>query len=138
MAIIILGIIPLMFFGVYISNQYLIKNGLKGDPREIVIDEFVGQILAIIISLMLANAILTAPHTLSLQLNLNHSVEDPFDYTMLVTLLSFCLFRVFDIFKPFPISWIDENIEGGAGIMYDDVLAGIFAGLASGLVFLLV
>jgi len=42
-------------------------------------------------------------------------------------LVGFLLFRVFDILKPWPISFIDKKMTGGAGIMFDDVLAGIFA-----------
>lgn len=38
----------------------------------------------------------------------------------------FLLFRLFDIWKPWPIRWFDKNIHGGFGIMFDDVLAGIF------------
>ncbi|MFT5758487.1 MAG: phosphatidylglycerophosphatase A [Alteromonadaceae bacterium] len=41
--------------------------------------------------------------------------------------VGFLLFRIFDIFKPWPISYIDKNVHGGFGIMFDDVLAGIFA-----------
>ncbi len=44
-------------------------------------------------------------------------------------LLGFVLFRIFDIFKPWPISWADKHITGGLGIMLDDVLAGAAAGL---------
>lgn len=44
-------------------------------------------------------------------------------------LIGFILFRVFDIFKPWPISFIDKNVHGGLGIMLDDVIAG-FAALA--------
>ncbi|MFV0596519.1 phosphatidylglycerophosphatase A [Shewanella sp.] len=39
----------------------------------------------------------------------------------------FVLFRLFDIIKPWPIRWLDAKVEGGFGIMIDDVLAGIFA-----------
>jgi phosphatidylglycerophosphatase A len=39
----------------------------------------------------------------------------------------FALFRLFDIWKPWPISWADENIHGGFGMVFDDVLAGIYA-----------
>ncbi|WAK03017.1 phosphatidylglycerophosphatase A family protein [Methylobacter sp. YRD-M1] len=39
----------------------------------------------------------------------------------------FVLFRLFDILKPWPISWADRHIGGGLGIMLDDVLAGVFA-----------
>jgi phosphatidylglycerophosphatase A len=43
-------------------------------------------------------------------------------------LVGFILFRLFDIFKPWPISWLDKNIGGGLGIMIDDVVAGLAAG----------
>lgn len=41
-------------------------------------------------------------------------------------LAGFCLFRLFDIWKPWPISWLDSRVEGGLGIMLDDLLAGIY------------
>jgi len=44
-------------------------------------------------------------------------------------LLGFVLFRIFDILKPWPIKWIDQKVSGGFGIMLDDVIAGLFAGL---------
>jgi phosphatidylglycerophosphatase A len=43
--------------------------------------------------------------------------------------LAFALFRLFDIAKPWPIREIDHGMGGGVGIMLDDVLAGVFAGL---------
>lgn len=45
-------------------------------------------------------------------------------------LLGFVLFRVFDILKPWPISWLDKKVHGGFGIMVDDLLAGIYAGIS--------
>lgn len=51
----------------------------------------------------------------------------PFAWKTLV--LGFLLFRVFDILKPWPIKWVDQQVRGGLGIMLDDVLAGIFAGI---------
>lgn len=42
-------------------------------------------------------------------------------------LYGFVLFRIFDILKPWPIKWIDQKVEGGFGIMLDDVLAGLFS-----------
>lgn len=52
--------------------------------------------------------------------------------------IGFLLFRLFDIVKPWPIKWIDQQIHGGIGIMLDDVIAGIMAALClQGLVFLL-
>jgi len=41
--------------------------------------------------------------------------------------IAFVLFRLFDIWKPWPISWADKNISGGVGVMADDILAGIAA-----------
>ena len=43
--------------------------------------------------------------------------------------VGFILFRFFDILKPYPISWLDKKVHGGFGIMIDDIVAGIFAGL---------
>ncbi len=51
----------------------------------------------------------------------------PFSWTSL--LLGFALFRAFDILKPWPINWLDKHVDGGLGIMLDDVLAGIFAAI---------
>jgi phosphatidylglycerophosphatase A len=44
-------------------------------------------------------------------------------------LLGFLLFRFFDILKPWPIRWFDQRVPGGFGIMFDDLLAGLYAGL---------
>lgn len=44
-----------------------------------------------------------------------------------VILVAFILFRLFDILKPFPISWADKKVSGGLGIMLDDILAGLMA-----------
>ena len=50
-------------------------------------------------------------------------------------LLGFILFRLFDIVKPWPISFVDKKVAGGFGIMIDDVLAGIFALVIMQLIF---
>jgi len=42
-------------------------------------------------------------------------------------LVGFVLFRFFDIIKPWPINWLDRKVDGGFGIMIDDVLAGVYA-----------
>jgi len=49
----------------------------------------------------------------------------PLNLTTII--VGFLLFRVFDILKPWPISFVDKNIHGGFGIMFDDVLAGLFS-----------
>jgi phosphatidylglycerophosphatase A len=71
----------------------------QADPGCIVIDEIIGMLIALI-------AVPAHPMFL---------------------LLAFILFRVFDIVKPFPVSWFDRHIHGGMGIMLDDVMAGIYA-----------
>ena len=48
-------------------------------------------------------------------------------------LVGFLLFRVFDIIKPWPIAWIDRRVEGGLGIMLDDIVAGVMAAVGMGL-----
>ena len=50
-------------------------------------------------------------------------------YTWQAVILGFILFRIFDIIKPFPIKWVDQKVHGGLGIMLDDVIAAVFAGI---------
>lgn len=47
--------------------------------------------------------------------------------TPLAWLLAFALFRLFDITKPWPISWLDQHVHGGLGVMLDDLVAALFA-----------
>ncbi len=53
-------------------------------------------------------------------------------------IVGFVLFRLFDIWKPWPISWCDQKIPGGFGIMFDDVVAGFFALISLNLLALLI
>jgi phosphatidylglycerophosphatase A len=46
-------------------------------------------------------------------------------------LVAFLLFRAADIFKPFPANWCDRNVHGGLGVMLDDLVAGLYAGIAT-------
>jgi phosphatidylglycerophosphatase A len=50
----------------------------------------------------------------------------------------FALFRLFDVWKPWPIAWFDRRVKGGFGVMLDDAIAGVFAGIVLYLVLLLV
>ena len=45
--------------------------------------------------------------------------------------IAFCMFRLFDIWKPFPIRYFDHKIKNGFGVMFDDLLAAIYALLAT-------
>ncbi|MDC0443059.1 phosphatidylglycerophosphatase A [Gammaproteobacteria bacterium] len=49
-------------------------------------------------------------------------------HEIIIYLWTFLLFRLFDIWKPWPISLADKNVEGGLGILLDDLIAGLFAG----------
>jgi phosphatidylglycerophosphatase A len=71
----------------------------QGDPGLAVIDEIVGQLITLAV----------AP-------------AQP-----LTILAGFALFRLFDIWKPFPVGWLDRHIHGGLGIMLDDAAAGCMA-----------
>ena len=50
-------------------------------------------------------------------------------HEMINYFFAFLLFRLFDIWKPWPISWVDKNIKGGIGVLLDDLIAGLFAGV---------
>lgn len=51
-------------------------------------------------------------------------------FSIFNALLGFILFRVFDIWKPFPIRWLDKHVKGGLGVMIDDFIAAVFAWFA--------
>jgi len=91
----------LFFIGVYASTK-VESESRKKDPRKIVIDEACGQLL-----------VLFQP--------------DPSDAWFPV-LASFILFRIFDIVKPYPIKKV-ETLPSGWGIMMDDIVAAIYAGV---------
>ena len=76
----------------------------KRDPKEVVVDEAVGMWISLLPS------------------------SGPW------LIFSFLVFRALDIAKPFPISWMEERLQGGLGIMMDDVVAGVITAL---LVFIL-
>jgi phosphatidylglycerophosphatase A len=81
----------------------------KKDDGRIVIDEVVGQLLALFPLLWFAN--LAGASWLAL------------------LGAGFLLFRLFDIWKPGPVAWAERHFEGGAGVMLDDVVAGALAAL---------
>ena len=104
----ILVVIWLFALGVYVSSRY-IENIGREDPKEVVIDEVVGQYLVVIFCTPAA-------------IIMEKSIHSGF-----IVLFMFILFRVFDIFKPWPINLVDSKIKGGLGVMLDDVIASIFA-----------
>ena len=93
------------YFFIAINNSY--ENFDTDDPQEIVIDEFVGQMLPLL-SIPIYETLYLIPK-------------------LYYCIAAFILFRLFDIWKPFPISYVDNNVQGALGIMLDDILAGIYA-----------
>ena len=95
-------IIALLGYGLgHWASHVWISQGDDKDPSAVVIDEAVGIWLTLI----------AAP------------------LTPLGIALAFGLFRLFDILKPWPVSWADKSLGGATGIMLDDVLAGLWAAL---------
>ena len=78
------------------------------DHRSLVWDEFIGQWVTLLP--LLVPSLLPA---------------SGFHWWMLA--LGFVLFRLFDVWKPWPIRWFDRRVKGGFGVMIDDVIAGVFA-----------
>jgi len=54
---------------------------------------------------------------------------------IIVVFASFVLFRIFDIFKPYPINLIDQKLKNGFGVMLDDMIAGIFSSILALIIF---
>ena len=103
----IISIFTLFIFSVYSIDVY--KNSFsETDAKEIVIDEFIG----------LSIPILTIYGFLEKN-NLNHFI--------LYAFFSFILFRIFDIWKPYPINKVDKELKNGFGVMLDDIIAGVYS-----------
>lgn len=103
-AVIIFAIL-VIFIGIPVAGKYADSLKMK-DPGQIVIDEVAGQSLALIFA----------------------------GTNLFLFFLGFVLFRLFDISKPWLVGWADKKLNGGLGIMLDDVFAGIFAGILVALV----
>ena len=101
--------------GIFEINKYEKLTGVH-DQQEIVIDEAAGMWLALMIAVSSA-ATMTYPYA-----------------EVLAIILSFAAFRLFDIWKPSTIGWIDREIKGGLGVMMDDVVAGVAGGLLTAVV----
>ena len=101
----------LFLFGVFISDFAEKKIFKLKDPKEIVIDEIVG--------------ILVPFCGLSI-------FQDRFYLVRLIII--FFLFRLFDILKPYPIREV-QKLDGGLGIMLDDIIAGVYTSILAGLIF---
>ncbi|MDF1790684.1 MAG: phosphatidylglycerophosphatase A [Thalassobaculaceae bacterium] len=86
--------------GIWATGVYMERTGLQ-DPGAVVVDEFAGQWLVLAVCPL-----------------------DPIWWAA-----GFVAFRIADITKPFPASWIDRRMHGATGVMLDDLVAGLYAAL---------
>ena len=89
-----------------------IKNSKNKDPKEIIIDEFIGQSIPIYLY------------------EISHGTEKSSDEAIIFYCVCFVLFRFFDIAKPFPVSFFDKNFKNSFGVIMDDVCAGFYVVLS--------
>ena len=105
-----ISIIFLFTLAIFAYSFVAINNSFdefsSNDPQEIVIDEFVGQMLPLL-AIPIYETLYLLPK-------------------MYYCILAFLLFRLFDILKPYPVSYVDKNVKGAIGIMLDDIFAGIY------------
>ena len=104
--------LAITIIGIFEINKYENRTGIH-DHQQIVIDEAAGMWLSLMIAISTATT-MTYPYA-----------------EILAIILSFAAFRLFDIWKPSTIGWIDRELKGGMGVMLDDILAGIAGGLLS-------
>ena len=95
----IIFLILVLFYSFCFLNKTIKKSFPSSDPKEIVIDEFIGQSIPLLIC----------------------------ENNFFLTILSFLLFRLFDITKPWPASYFDLKIKNATGVIMDDVIAGIYS-----------
>jgi phosphatidylglycerophosphatase A len=125
------GVALVMLLGTRSSTRYMTAEATAHDPSEIVVDEWAGQWLTFSVFYLL---LLGVEGTRAAGVELIHSLMLEPRYL----LAGFLLFRLFDILKPWPISWADRRVKGGFGVMFDDLLAGVAAGVFLFLLFLFV
>jgi len=94
----LLAALLLFLPGVWAARRYAAQSGME-DPEQVVVDEVVGQWLALV----------------------------PVAFDLPMYAVAFLAFRVFDIVKVWPADWVDRRLPGGWGIMTDDVVAGVYA-----------
>tara|TARA_B100000131_G_scaffold274751_1_gene276896 strand:- start:125 stop:616 length:492 start_codon:yes stop_codon:yes gene_type:complete len=103
----------IFFILLFFYSFYAVKDSetefKNKDPRQIVIDEVLGQ---------------SMPLILLLYLNKNNQVNVPIE---IYYFLSFVFFRFFDILKPFPVSYFDKHYKNYFGIIMDDIMAGLYS-----------
>ena len=109
---IILIILLLIFIYSFYAVSNYIKDNDNKDPKEVVVDEFIGQSIPIYLY------------------EISHGTEKSGDEVLFFYIICFVLFRFFDIAKPFPVSFFDKNFKNSFGVIMDDVCAGFYVVLS--------
>ena len=97
----------IFFISLYAVNIF-IKDLTNKDPKEVVIDEFIGQSIPICLY------------------EVAHNIPKETDQILKFYFIMFILFRIFDITKPYPVSYYDKNFKNSFGVIMDDVCAGLY------------
>jgi len=105
--IILISVIIIFFISLYAVNIF-IKNLENKDPKEVVIDEFIGQSIPICLY------------------EIAHDVSKETGEILKFYFIMFILFRIFDITKPFPVNYYEKNFKNSLGVIMDDVCAGLY------------
>ena len=105
--IVLILIILIFFLSLYVVNIF-IKNLDNKDPKEVVIDEFIGQSIPICLY------------------EIAHADSKGTSEVLTSYFIMFILFRIFDIAKPYPVSYYDKNFKNSFGVIMDDVAAGLY------------
>ena len=105
--IILIGIIFVFLISLYAVSIF-IKNLDNKDPKEVVVDEFIGQSIPICLY------------------EIAHEGTKETSHILTFYFIMFILFRIFDITKPYPVSYYDKNFKNSFGVIMDDVCAGLY------------
>ena len=105
--IVLISLIIIFFISLYSVNIF-IKDLDDKDPKEIVIDEFIGQSIPICLY------------------EIAHDTTKETNEILTFYFIMFVLFRIFDIAKPYPVNYYDKNFKNSFGVIMDDVCAGLY------------
>ena len=106
-SIILIILLIVLIYSFYAVSEYIKYNENK-DPKEVVVDEFIGQSIPIFLY------------------EISHGTVKDSQEAVLFYLYIFILFRYFDIKKPFPINFFDKKFKNSFGVILDDVVAGLY------------
>ena len=105
--IVLISLIIIFFISLYAVNIF-IKDLTNKDPKEVVIDEFIGQSIPICLY------------------EIAHEGTKETNQVLTYYFVMFILFRIFDITKPFPVSYYEKNFKNSLGVIMDDICAGLY------------